>query len=276
MKTKPESKYGTYDFQITMLYRLEFLMRVLQAGYHFLSADMDSIWLSDPFKYISHSQSITLQGQTHKGHKISGGFVIVHATQAGRDFWREIIFCQKKNLAHIREEKGRKRIISDLTEQECINNRLHDVRVGRLDPYLFPDGRFFFDQQLPQRHGVVPVVIHGNWIIGLDAKVERFRAWNLLLSTNSSCGAAKNGIPYHSRTKAVPIHFRIRVLTYNRLQSLTRLLQSLQVADYLNDSVALDISIDRPSGKATIHEKMAWQEVVTYLGHGNQSASKFR
>ncbi|CAF3440645.1 unnamed protein product [Rotaria sp. Silwood2] len=259
-----------------MLYRLNFLMRVLHAGYHFLSADMDSIWLSNPFKYISHDKSITIQGQTHKKKKLSGGFVLVHATREGRRFWREIILCQQQNLARIRAEKGRKRIISDFTEQECINNRLRTVKVKLLDPDLFPDGRSFFNQQLPQRRGIVPVVIHGNWIIGLDAKVQRFRAWDLLASMNSSCELVDNGIPYHRSKQKAPIRLRIRVLAYNRLHSLQRLLESLQAADYLGDSVALDISIDRPSTQATKEEKQVWEKVVAYLGHGDENASNFR
>ncbi|CAF3834105.1 unnamed protein product [Rotaria sp. Silwood1] len=251
-------------------------MRILQTGYHFLSADMDSIWLSDPFKFISHYKSITIQGQTHKTTKLSGGFVLVHATSEGRKFWREIILCQQQNLARIRTEKNSKRVISDLTEQECINNRLHTIKVKLLDPYLFPDGRSFFEQQLPQRRGIVPAVIHGNWIIGLDAKVKRFQAWDLLASTNNSCKLVENGIPYHEHSQKTSIQLRIRVLTYNRLQSLERLLQSLQTTDYLGDSVALDISIDRPSPQATKEEKKAWEKVVAYLGHGNRNASKFR
>ncbi|CAF3834090.1 unnamed protein product [Rotaria sp. Silwood1] len=258
-----------------MSYRLDFLMRILQIGYHFLSADMDSIWLSDPFKYISHDKSVTIQGQTHKTTQLSGGFVLVHATSAGRTFWREIILCQQQNLARIRAEKNKTRVISDFTEQECINNRLRTIKVKLLDPYLFPDGRSFFDQQLPQRRGVVPVVIHGNWIIGLDAKVKRFQAWDLLASTNRSCKLVENGISYHGRSQETPIRLRIRVLTYNRLESLQRLLRSLQTAYYLGDSVALHISIDRPSLLATKEERKAWERVVAYLGHGNKKASKF-
>jgi hypothetical protein len=251
-------------------------MRMLQAGYHFISADMDSIWLSDPLKYISHYKSITVQGQTHRTTKLSGGFVVVHATSEGLKFWKEIILCQQQNLAHIRAEKGKKRIISDFTEQECINDRLHTVKVKLLDPDLFPDGRSFFDQQLPQQRGIVPVIIHGNWIIGLDVKVKRFREWNLLASTNSSCKLVENGIPYHWPRQNTSIGLRIRVLTYNRLESLQRLLQTLQTADYLGDSVALDISIDRPSAQASEKEKKAWKKVVAYLGNGNENATNFR
>lgn len=277
-KVKSESKYGTYEFQMTMLYRLEFLLRILQVGFHFLSADMDSIWLSDPFKYTWRQKTITIQGQTHKGTKMSGGFVLVHATTLGRQFWKDIITCQMKNIERIKAEAlaGKKRIITDLTEQECINDRLHKVRMKLLDPYRFPDGRSFFNQQLPQRRGTVPIVIHGNWLIGVNAKVQRFKSWGLLASVNRSCTSLRTDLPYHVSKKAAPFRLRIRVMTYNRFFSLKRLLTSLQNADYLGDSVALEISVDQPPTPVTPEEREEWEQVVEYLGNGNVDISNFR
>ncbi|CAF3308485.1 unnamed protein product [Rotaria sp. Silwood2] len=261
-----------------MMYRLEFLMHVLRAGYHFLSADMDSVWLSNPFDYVSHNLSITIQGQTHKETKMSGGFVIVHATTQGYMFWQDIIKCQYQNLEQLRKQQysKRKRPPSDFTEQECINDRLNSTEVRLLDPYLFPDGRSFFDLQRPQSRGIVPIVIHGNWLVGLESKVKRLRSWNLLASIGSSCDSLENGIPYTLSNRISPVRIRIRVLTYNRLQSFQRLLESLQAADYSNDSVALDISIDRPSSEANAAEKNQWEQVIAYVGDGAEHESKFR
>ncbi|CAF1937112.1 unnamed protein product [Rotaria magnacalcarata] len=276
--SKSEAKYGSYAFQITMMYRLEFLMRVLRAGFHFLSADMDTLWLSNPFNYISHDLSITIQGQTHKQTKMSGGFIIIHATSKGRKLWQDVIKCQNQNLVDLREQQHlkRKRPTSDFTEQECINNRLNTTKMNLLDPYLFPDGRSFFDLHRPQSRGIVPVVIHGNWLVGLEAKIKRLRSWNLLASTGSSCDPLENGIPYSLSKRSNPVRIRIRILTYNRLQSLQRLFESLQAANYLNDSVALDISVDRPSSEAGSSEKEQWKQVMEYVGDGETHPSKFK
>ncbi|CAF3766841.1 unnamed protein product [Rotaria socialis] len=261
-----------------MMYRLEFLMRVLRAGFHFLSADMDTLWLSNPFNYISHDLSITIQGQTHKQTKMSGGFIIIHATSKGRKLWQDVIKCQNQNLVDLREQQHlkRKRPASDFTEQECINNRLNTTTINLLDPYLFPDGRSFFDLHRPQSRGIVPVVIHGNWLVGLEAKIKRLRSWNLLASTGSSCDPLENGIPYSLSKTSNPVRIRIRILAYNRLQSLQRLLESLQAANYLNDSVALDISVDRPSSAAGSSEKEQWKQVMEYVGDGETHPSKLK
>ncbi|CAF5172560.1 unnamed protein product, partial [Rotaria magnacalcarata] len=147
--------------------------------------------------------------------------------------------------------------------------------MNLLDPYLFPDGRSFFDLHRPQSRGIVPVVIHGNWLVGLEAKIKRLRSWNLLASTGSSCDPLENGIPYSLSKRSNPVRIRIRILTYNRLQSLQRLFESLQAANYLNDSVALDISVDRPSSEAGSSEKEQWKQVMEYVGDGETHPSKF-
>ena len=277
-ESKSEAKYGSTEFQVTMLYRVDFLMRVLRTGYHFLTADMDSIWLSDPFDHIARNQTITIQGQMHKLTKMSGGFVLVHSTTEGRKFWQSVIQCQKHNLFLLQHRNGSdlKRPTSDFTEQECINNRLNTTKTHLLDPHKFPDGRAFFDLQLPQRRGVVPVVIHGNWLVGLEAKLDRLKAWNLLASKTKVCSPLEAGLSFSPPVKKTPIQLRIRILTHNRLESLKRLLKSLLAANYTGDAIALDISIDRPSSEASNAEKIGWQAVMTYITGSDKDSPSFR
>ncbi|CAF4405830.1 unnamed protein product [Rotaria socialis] len=276
--SKSEAKHGSYDFQIITMYRLEFLMRVLRAGYHFLNADIDTIWLSNPFDSISQNLSITIQRQMHKKMKMSRGLIIVHATPQGRHFWQNVIKCESQFLVKLQEQQFYKNKLSAsaFAKSECMNDHLKFTTVKFLDPYLFPDKRSFFDQHLSQSRGLVPVVIHENWLASLESKIKRLRSWDLLASTDSSCDSLENGIPYSLPDRTAPVRIRIRVLTYNRLKSLQRLLKSLQLANYSSDSVALDISIDRPSSKADVDEKNRWKQVIEYMGDGAHHSSKFR
>lgn len=264
---KKESRYGSIEFQITMMYRVEFLMSILQYGVHFLTADMDSIWLDDPFKYVSRKLSITVQGQTHKETKMSGGFVLVHSTSQGKRFWKEIVKCQRENLELLHENdiKLQKRSPSDFTEQECINNRLNTTEIHLLDRYLFPDGRSFFDQHQPQQNGIVPVVIHGNWLIGLNNKLDRLKAWDLLATTNQTCPLiSSDSIKVNGRPRE-QFRLRIRIMTYNRLDSLHRLLLSLAQANYTGDSVPLDICIDKPPPEASSDDYNKWAHLIMFV-----------
>jgi hypothetical protein len=48
-----------------------------------------------------------------------------------------------------------------------------------LDRDLFPSGKNYFSERKPQAKGVTPVVIHNNYIVGAQAKIDRFRNENL-------------------------------------------------------------------------------------------------
>ena len=116
---KQAADYGSVEFQETMTYRTEFLQQVLDAGYHFMTADMDAIWLSDPFAHVDLQAD--LSGQTHKRVKLSGGLVIVRASDAGRSFWREVIKCQRNNAVFLSTHAAGSYESSMYTEQYCIN-----------------------------------------------------------------------------------------------------------------------------------------------------------
>ena len=102
-------------------------------GYHFMTADMDAIWLSDPFEHVDLAAD--LSGQTHKKVKLSGGLVIVRASEAGRAFWREVIRCQKGNAKFLAEHAVDTYEPSMYTEQYCINQL---YLVQPLTPRLHP------------------------------------------------------------------------------------------------------------------------------------------
>jgi hypothetical protein len=125
-------------------------MSVLLAGFHFVTADMDAVWLGDPIEWL-HPR-VDLQGQMHKEVKISGGFVVVRSTTYGRFFWNKVIQCQRENAIFLATHPPGGYEPSKYTEQYCINELSRELLQRQplfsrhlLDPYLFPDGRSFFD-----------------------------------------------------------------------------------------------------------------------------------
>jgi hypothetical protein len=44
---------------------------------------------------------------------------------------------------------------------------------------MFPNGSAYFNAKLPQKHGVTPIIVHNNCIIGHDPKKTRFQMYNL-------------------------------------------------------------------------------------------------
>jgi len=260
---KSAAEYGSIEFQVTMTYRTSFLGRVLNAGVDFMTGDLDSIWLDNPLTQLDPHAD--LQGQPHKGNKISGGLVAVKATQAGRFFWHKVIQCQLVNMQTIQNFLDTKKKFdpSKYTEQECINDLsvIHKgLVVSRLDVLEYPDGRAFFDLHLPQKSAVWPTIIHNNWIVGVEAKTDRFKRWNMWIVTEEgrcmrnpaqeAAAAALKGtpgklnsiLPWSASPRDFNLH--IRIVTGRPLGSASKLLQSLLAADIVlsgNDRVNIEI-----------------------------------
>lgn len=174
--------YGSPDFQRLMTARTSFLLTVLEKGYNFLTVDLDTIWTNNPFQYLYSSERCDLQGQSHKGSKISGGLVSLHSTPHSIRYWRHVVTCAEVNLQFIQLHEAGTYTASKYTEQECLNDialtlsEQGKLRMCLLDPSLFPDGRGFFTLNAPQRHGIAaPIVLHNNWIVGSQEKIERFQ-----------------------------------------------------------------------------------------------------
>jgi len=177
-------EYGSKEFQDTMTFRTNAVLSVVTAGFHAVIADLDTIWLENPLPYFR--PDCTLSGQTHKETSMSGGLVVVRGGPAGVRFWKQVIECQESNMEFIASHRLGTYDVSMYTEQECINRlgkghaaKHADFSHCLLPPLSFPDGRRFFEQKAPQLQGLVPAIIHNNWIKGKDKKIERFKEWGL-------------------------------------------------------------------------------------------------
>lgn len=263
---KAAADYGSTEFQDTMTFRTNFLSTVLQAGFHFITADLDGVWLDNPLPYLQ--DQFDLQGQTHKEVKMSGGLIIVRATQYGKYFWALVVKCQAANAEYLATHPVGSYEPSKYTEQYCINELSRSLADTQpkftkhlLDANLFPDGRSFFQLAQPQLSATPPVIIHNNWLVGMRNKMERLREWGLLAWEDSAqqCIRDKVVLPAPVQQKFV---LRIRVLTYTRHASLKRLLSSLLPAQYHGDTVHLDVSVDFPPHDASAEDISAWQQCI--------------
>lgn len=63
-----------------------------------------------------------------------------------------------------------------LTDQKVLNNIIDPKKIGCLCPYKYPNGFRYFMSKTKCRN---PYLIHNNWIMGLDNKINRFKEYNL-------------------------------------------------------------------------------------------------
>jgi hypothetical protein len=282
-----EAEYGTVGFQVTMTLRTIVLKKILSFGLNVITADLDSIWIQDPLPMLH--RNATVQGQEHKKTKMSGGFVAIRSVYAGRYYWNKVLECQVKNMQFLATAMPGTYSPSKFTEQECVNDEAlkliqkntSEFAVHILPATYFPDGLSFFTNFDSARQGVLPYVIHNNWLVGMKAKRERLRQLGLYFNRS-----VLDKCPFHpltpnyelfptSKNKArVMLHwnqsqehahgyrYRIHILTMCRPKSLKRLLSSLQAANYTGHQVAIVFLVDMPKPDAVDQIRRLWVETL--------------
>src|SRR5688572_18054490 len=105
------------------------------------------------------------------------------SNEKGQRFWKKVVVCQNANMDFIRTHIGQSIDCDEYQEQMCINRIGKDMqdkqslKFCRLPEYSFPDGVELFDVHEPQKHGIYPVLVHNNWIVGAQAKIQRQQRW---------------------------------------------------------------------------------------------------
>jgi len=130
------------------------------------------------------------------------------------------------------------------------------ISWSRIPSSVLSDGKRFFIDKEVQKNGEWPMAIHNNYIIGADKKKQRFQNVSLWLIQEEpssiqkyECKGFRTYLPpppsSHSMSKYV-----FKILTFDRPEALTRLLQSLLEADYLGrKDIDLEIFVDLPEGE---------------------------
>lgn len=214
----------------------------------------------------------------------TGSFIAVRATTYGRYYWSKVLQCERTNMADLLVSGDDTPLSSVRTRSACINQVASTLSAESrfsqrfLDPYLFPSSTSFFHHHASQLHGIVPIVIYDNdSSLNLNVKVRRLRDWGLLSIGSETGGGSGDSSdeclvdhlmtpPEWSSTTSTAStkkwHLKIRVLTYNRPSSLSRLLTSLESAAYDGDSVELEISVDHPIPTPDDDDTNTWSDTL--------------
>lgn len=180
--------YGTVAYKQFILERTRSVLYILRFGYNVLLADVDAVWLEDPFAYMRDAD-VDIFGQLEaKGENLCGGFLYLKSTEPVFELWYTITTMFDKVVKQMAEEMRTKRedempkflkFYEHLHEQRYLNALLRQnetkVVVKHLSVLQFPNGRDYFDRRKPQKKNVRPIVIHNNYIKGKQNKTRRFQ-----------------------------------------------------------------------------------------------------
>eukprot|EP00850_Spirogloea_muscicola_P023868 SM000398S15210 [mRNA] locus=s398:4289:12937:+ [translate_table: standard] len=199
---------NTYEYYLLVLERTKIVGQILHRGFNVLLADTDSVWLSNPFQHLSDAR-VDVFGQVEPSGDLCGGFLYLRNCRAVIELWDRVqaryeglvtrITAQMKLIADPAKKASWLMDHRDEHEQKYLNEELRGsngtVRWRRLDRNLFPSGQFYFLDRSVQAAGVIPVVIHNNWIIGKEAKVARFKEFHLwkIRDADMGCPCARCG-----------------------------------------------------------------------------------
>ena len=134
-----------------------------------LIVDVDSVWLRDPYPFLVSEDGYDIIGQMD-GPNLCGGFLLLNGTSTKvRNLWRDMTQLHSEIL-----DKG-----NSQSEQTLLNKMISsnedNLSVKHLNVSFFPNGNEYFDL----KNAVDPVVIHNNYIKGIDAKIQRFKDFDL-------------------------------------------------------------------------------------------------
>lgn len=164
------SVYMSKDFVRKMNLRTRMILEALKLGYNVLHTDVDVFFYRDPFDDLpcqdgSCDAAILWDGVVH-----NAGFLYVHSTPSA--------ILLYEDMQKTAETTGK-------DDQTALNDALH--RLGKKISFItlpikkYACGKYFYELRrnsgdgLPADYVKDVVVVHNNWIVGIEAKVYRFK-----------------------------------------------------------------------------------------------------
>ena len=177
-----EASFGEGNWGNIMKVKLEAIKIILQENYFVLYVDTDIVFFQDPFVHIFnlHPKDIYFQSDgrgfnVSKNPNLCAGFMFLIPNE-------KCIKLMDQSLNIIEQSNHR------LYDQDVINrivkkNKIKNLDYGILSPSLFPNGARFFGQK--KKCAENPFIVHNNYIVGLEAKVKRFKKHGLWYVSDS-------------------------------------------------------------------------------------------
>lgn len=293
--------------QELLVHRNYLLQNISQAGLGFVSVSVNSVLL-EPFPFTSLRNKEIFGQRLDENMSttfVSDGMWGVPAaySRLGLKLLRGVVACQELQLNRSSDWKlatvdcGR-----DLATQ-CLNSELDrnfPESVSLLPETVVAGAQAMFIQHRLQRRGQYPTLVHQDMVCGLEESVALWRRWNLLLGQEKIEQMLPHAplspvMPQPSDYASMSLLIRVLSMGVGNAENLRQLLDSLQKADYGEDSIDIEIHIDCPlpnAPNAELHnyqslkqvaQKFQWQrgkvtivDPGTHRGHFDMFVQPFR
>ena len=169
--------FNSEDYKLLINKRPQYVLNFLQRGYDVLFSDVDAILLSNPFDYFTESFNIYVAQDQRLPEPVvvCAGFIYYKTSEATIELVKS--WLEKIKLANGTQPD---QIILNLMIRK--RDLPKNITIKYLDPDKFIAGKYYFNEQWRTNNSKTvlnPVMVHNNWIIGHDKKVQRFQKYGL-------------------------------------------------------------------------------------------------
>lgn len=179
--------FGTQRYYDLTLERLRIQNELLQVGLNVFIIESDAIWFSANIRDIlneAFSGAVDILSANDSGGSasklISAGFLAVKSNQKVKKLFQMYTSRYRKLLK-------RKQLIGEQILMTHLLQEFPNVNVKWLDECEYASGRWYSEIEYRKRCAT-PAVIQNNWIIGVDKKMERAKAWkHWFLQSEGTC-----------------------------------------------------------------------------------------
>lgn len=178
--------FGTIDYQMAISLRTRIINLLLQTKIYdyWLVADVDSVWLCNPFEKIFDEVYVgdpfDVGGQVDFS-RICGGFLVLRSCPKVQNLWNNVTVSYQDAVKTSSIGKGIEKTEQGILDDFIVNGNL-GLEVREFSREFFPSGFDYFNDGI--QHNAC--VVHNNYIIGIDKKVDRFKAFNLWMDESTS------------------------------------------------------------------------------------------
>ena len=174
--------YQNPGFNLLTNRRSWYLLKLLDLYENIIYTDIDTIWLGDPRKYLKGNLDIWVQiaGVIDGAPYLDGfipfictGFIVLHSSEKTKKLMLEWNHETRKNQAVMQDQNVFQKVVFH-----------HSIDFGVLPMKHFPCGRDYFELMSEESRKEV-VLIHNNFIVGRDKKIQRFKEFSLWNTTST-------------------------------------------------------------------------------------------
>ena len=163
-------EYNTPPFKNMMIRKMEVILDALETNQEVLWVDSDIIFFTDFLKDIrsrAATSEICFQQSIVK-YAFCAGFIFIKSSHRTKEFFKGVIRCMKENPS-----------VCD----EFVMNQIYfqmGIRASALPYWHYPVGAVFFKGD--GMNGMIQkdaYILHNNYIVGNQNKIERFKKFGL-------------------------------------------------------------------------------------------------